>query len=121
MPDVEPLTRLVMLEGAPLPPEPLVPEVWTPPLPPNCWAVTPTLPMVEMPVTEVDRGRSASATGSGAARVAAFPAGRVGGEADGLIRCITGCRTGGGIAADSAARAAGAGAARAAGGTGSQS
>ena len=36
-----------------MPPEPLVPEVWTPPLPPYCRAVTPTVPLVEMPVTEV--------------------------------------------------------------------
>ena len=36
IPDVEPLTILVMLEGAPLPPEPVVPEVWAPPWPPYC-------------------------------------------------------------------------------------
>ena len=35
VPDVEPLTILVMLDAAPLPPEPVVPEVWSPPLPPN--------------------------------------------------------------------------------------
>src|SRR5262245_29175272 len=36
VPDVDPLTILVMLEGAPLPPEFVAPEVWAPPWPPYC-------------------------------------------------------------------------------------